>query len=82
MATYLDPLTFDYLDAKQIKAAEKKIHDLFPIARNQVTSNIETEIPNLKEKSNRSEEIFDFNKICGVSSNTFNGSVRILSIKE
>lgn len=82
MATYLDPQTFDYLDPKQIKAAEKKIYELFPYVRDQTNSNLVTQIPNLIENSSRFDEINNFNKICGVSSNTSNVSAKILSIKE
>ena len=32
MATYLDPQTFDYLDPKQIKAAEKKYMNYFRVS--------------------------------------------------
>ena len=45
-------------------------------------SNLETEISNSKEKSSRSEEIYDFNKICGILSNISNVSLKILSTKD
>ncbi len=83
----MDPLTFDYLDAKQIKAAEKKIHELFPLTRNQkeVSSNSEnpsTSSIQKSEKNSRSDEINDFNNICGVTITKSKDLIKILSTKE
>ncbi len=76
MATYLDPLTYDYLNAQQLKDAEKEIYILFPNQKNQQAgiSSLQSQIPNkILEKSSRSDEIDDFNKLCGVSMRKLDG---------
>jgi hypothetical protein len=87
LATYLDPLTYDYLNAQQLKDAEKEIYILFPNQTNQQAgiSSVQSQIPNsikILEKSSRSDEIDDFNKLCGVSISKENNSFQSLSTKE
>ena len=49
MATYLDPLTYDYLNAQQLKDAEKEIYILYPNQTNQhIPTNQTIQVYNLK----------------------------------
>jgi hypothetical protein len=87
LATYLDPLAYNYLDTNQIKQAEKIIYELLPNSKNSKNQEKNNNLDSSSTSENGSKasaEMFSFDKVCGVTQTITNSkaSGKVFTTKE